>query len=172
MTYTTINSSSIEVGDPLKKELFDLIKDNFDDHEARLNALAISAGKVEIFLYDLVNGSNFSTETGLAYYQAIETFTITNAAIRIYTKGSLTGAVEIDIKKSTTNMDSASFTTIFTTKPKITYSGASDYDTSTNQVFNSGQISINPGDILRLDITEAPGGGVLPKLKLIVYGEP
>jgi len=172
MAFTTIDPNSIEVGDALRKELFDLIKDNFDDHESRLNSLALSAGKVEIFLFDLVNGSNFSTATGLAYYQAIETFTITNAAIRIYTKGSLTGAVEIDIKKSTTDMDNASFTTIFTTKPKVTYSGASDYDTSTNQVFNSGQININPGDILRLDITEAPTGGVLPKLKLIVYGEP
>ncbi len=172
MAYTTIDPNSIQVGDPITSNLLTLVKNDLDDHESRLNALAISAGKVEVFLFDIVNGSNFSTATGLAYYQAIEAFTITNAAIRIYTKGSLSGAVEIDIKKSTTDMDNASFTTIFTTKPKITYSGASDYDTSTNQVFNSGQININPGDILRLDITEAPTGGVLPKLKLIVYGEP
>lgn len=172
MAYVTIDPASIQVGDPIKAELFNRIKDDLDDHETRINSLAIAAGKIKIFDYDIVNGSSFTTATGLDFYQSIENFTITNAAIRIYTKGSLTGAVEIDIKKSTTNMDDASFTSIFTTKPKITYASAADYDTSTNQVFNSGLITMVPGDILRLDITEAPGTAVLPRLKLIVYGEP
>jgi hypothetical protein len=172
MAFTAIDSNSIEVGDALKSELFSLIKTNFDDHETRLNNLAISANKIEIFPFDLVNASAFSTATGLAYFQSISTFTIAEAAIRIYEKGSLAGSIEIDIKRSTTDMDDASFTTIFTTKPKIIYSGASDYDTSVNQVFNSGQINISPGDILRLDVTIAPTNGVIPKLKLIVYGEP
>lgn len=171
MAYTSINSSSIEVGDPIKKELLDRIKANEDDLDARVTALSVGAAKVEIFKYLLLNGSSFSTATGLDYYQAIESFTITNAEIRIFEKGSLTGSIEIDVLKSVTNMDSPSFTTIFTTKPKIVLASASDYDTSTNQVFNSGQVAINAGDILRLDITIAPTNGPLPKLQIIVYGE-
>lgn len=171
MAFTTINSASIEVGDALKKDLFDLIKSNEDDHETRILSLESSAKKVEIFKYLLLNGSSFSTATGLDYYQAIESFTITDASIRIFEKGALTGSVEIDIKKSTTNMDSGSFTTIFTTKPKIVYSGASDYDSSANQVFDNTKIDIVAGDILRLDITIAPGNGVLPKLQIIAFGE-
>lgn len=171
MAFTTINSSSIEVGDALKKELFDLIKSNEDDLDTRVTALSVGAKKVELFKYVLLNGSSFSTATGLDYYQAIESFTITNAEIRIFEKGSLTGSIEIDVKKSTTNMDNASFTTIFTTKPKLILASVSDYDTSTNQVFNSGQISMTAGDILRLDITIAPTNGPLPKLQIIVYGE-
>lgn len=171
MAYTSINSSSIQVGDALKKELFDLIKSNEDDLDTRVTSLSASAKKIDIFKYVLLNGSSFSTATGLDYYQAIESFTITNAQIRIFEKGSLTGFIEVDVKKSTTNMNDTSFTTIFTTKPKITLATASDYYTSTNQVFNSGQITINAGDILRLDITTAPTSGVLPKLQLIIYGE-
>lgn len=171
MAYTTIDPNSIEVGDALRKELFDLIKSNEDDLDARVTALSVGAKKVEVFKYLLLNGSSFSTATGLDYYQAIEAFTITNAEIRIFEKGSLTGSIEIDVKKSTTDMDTASFTTIFTTKPKIVLASASDYDTSTNQVFNSGQISMSAGDILRLDITIAPTNGPLPKLQIIVYGE-
>lgn len=171
MAYTTIDPNSIEVGDALKKELFDLIKSNEDDLDSRITTLSVGAKKVELFKYMLLNGSTFSTATGLDYYQAIETFTITSAEIRIFEKGSLTGSIEIDVKKSTTDMDSASFTSIFTTKPKIILASAADYDTSTNQVFNSGQIAMVAGDILRLDITIAPTNGPLPKLQIIVYGE-
>lgn len=171
MAFTTIDPNSIEVGDALKKELFDLIKSNEDDLDSRVNALSVGAAKVEIFKYMLLNGSTFTTATGLDYYQAIEGFTITNAEIRIFEKGSLTGSIEIDVLKSVTNMDSPSFTTIFTTKPKIVLASAADYDTSTNQVFNGGQVTIAAGDILRLDITIAPTNGPLPKLQIIVYGE-
>lgn len=171
MPFITINPASIEVGDALKKELFDTIKGNLDDHETRINGLAVSAGKVDVFKYLLLNGSSFSTATGLDYYQAIEDFTLTNGSIRIFTKGSLTGAIEIDVKRSVSNMDNASFSTVFSVKPKITLSGASDYASSTNQVFNAGQVDIKTGDILRLDITEAPTGGVLPRLQIIIYGE-
>lgn len=171
MPFSVIDSNSIKVGDAIKAELFTKIKDNFDDHESRINALSVSAGKVTVFKYLMLNGSNFPTATGLDYFQAIEDFTLTSAVIRIFEKGSLTGAVEIDVKKSVTNMDNSSFSTVFTTKPKIDYSSASDYGFSINQAFNSGQIDIKAGDILRLDITETPSNGVLPKMQLIIYGE-
>ena len=171
MAFTSIDSASIQVGDPIKADLMTLIKTDLDDLDTRVTALSVGAKKVELFKYVLLNGSVFSTATGLDYYQAIESFTITNAEIRIFEKGSLTGSIEIDVKKSTTDMDSGSFTSIFTTKPKLILASVSDYDTSTNQVFNSGQIAMTAGDILRLDITIAPTNGPLPKLQIIVYGE-
>jgi len=171
MSFVTINSASIEVGDALKAELFTQVKDNFDNHETRINSLESTAKKIDIFKFLLLNGSSFSTATGLAYYRSEDTFTVTKSAIQIFEKGSLSGFLEIDIKKSTTNMDNASFTSIFTTKPKITYSTASDYDESSNQVLNSSMINISSGDYLRLDITIAPTGGVIPKLFITTYGE-
>ena len=172
MAFTPINSASIEVGDALKKEIFDLVKSNFDDHETRINSVESSANKIDIFKFLLLNGSSFSTATGIAYYRAEDDFTITKGAIQIFEKGTLTGAVEIDIKKSTTNMDNASFTSIFTTKPKITYASAADYDESSNQVLNGAMTSILSGDYLRLDITITPTNtGVIPKLFITSYGE-
>lgn len=161
-----------DVGDATKKEIYDNYDANFIDHESRINSLESSTSKINIFKFPLLNGSSFSTATGLAYYRAEDTFTITKAAIQIFEKGSLTGAVEIDIKKSTTDMDNASFASIFTTKPKITYASAADYDESTNQVFNGSMINILPGDYLRLDITITPTNtGVIPKLLITSYGE-
>jgi hypothetical protein len=171
MAFTPINSNEIEVGDAIKAELWNKVKTDLDDLDERTTNLEISTPKINFIKFLLLNGSVFPTATGLYYYEADEAFTITEANIRIFEKGSLTGAVEIDIKRSTTDMDNASFTTIFTTKPKITYASASDYDKSTNQVFNGSQINIAVGDILRLDITETPGNGVLPKLLITAYGE-
>jgi hypothetical protein len=170
MAITPIDPATIEVGDPITADLFNTIKNNFDSIDADLNSLLLGAVKVSVFHYDMVNGSSFSTVTGLDYFQAITPFTLTNASIRIFEKGALTGEIEIDIKKSTTNMDNASFTSVFSVKPKITYSTAVDYQTSSNQVFNSSMIQINAGDILRLDITAAPNAA-LPRLKFLVYGE-
>lgn len=171
MAYTTIDPNSIEVGDPVKKELLDRIKSNEDDLDSRITNIETGNAKVPVFSYVLLNGSSFSTATGLDHYQANQAFTLTNGSFRIFTKGSLTGTVELDVKRSTTNMDNASFTSVFTTKPKITFASASDYATTVNQVFNSGQINIAVGDILRLDITAAPTNGPIPALILMFYGE-
>lgn len=171
MAYVAIDSNSIEVGDALKKELFDLIKSNEDDLDSRLNIVEATSKKVDIFKYMILNAASFNTASGLDYYEASDNFTITDAFIRIFEKGSLTGAVEIDIKRSTTDLDGSSFTSIFSTKPKITMASASDYDQSTNQVFNPSQINISPGDFLRLEITEMPTNGVLGKFLVSSYGE-
>ncbi len=49
MAFNTINDTEIEVGKPTKKSLFQKIKDNFDDHEGRLNAVQVSSGIIDIF---------------------------------------------------------------------------------------------------------------------------
>jgi hypothetical protein len=171
MAFSTILSSTIQVGKALKKELFDLIKSNFDDLDSRVNNLEAGAAQVVVFDFDFRNAGSFNSNTGIFYYEATRDFTLTDSFIRIYEKGSLTGALEIDILKSVTDLDGPSFSSVFTTKPKITWASASDYDASTNQVFNPSQITINKGDFLRLDITEMPSGGILSKFILITYGE-
>jgi hypothetical protein len=171
MPFTTIDTNSIDVGDPLKKELFDRIKDNFDDHESRISGIENQNAKVIVWDIDVLNSSSAATFTGLAYSEAIFDFNLIGCEIRIFEKGSLTGALEIDVKKSITGLDSTDFATIFTTKPKITLASASDYGRSTNQVFDNNQISISQGDTLRLDVTELPGSGIIGKFRVLLYGE-
>lgn len=171
MAYNPILDAELDVGDALKKELFDKIKGNINDHEDRLADIETGARKVEVFKSLVLNASSASTLTGLMYYVADDDFTLTSATVTIFEKGSLTGALEIDLKKSVTDLDGTSFTTVFTTKPKITLASVANYATSNNQVFDNGQVSIQAGDFIRFDVTQMPASGVLGKFLLNVYGE-
>ena len=171
MAFEVINASEIDVGDALKKELFDKVKNSLDNLDTRTTSLEAGAAKVDVFRYIVTNATSANSMTGLDYYVATESFTITNATIQIFEKGSLTGELEIDIKKSTTDLDTASFSTIFTIKPKLTWASIANYAISTNQTFDSGNISVVSGDILRFDVTEFPLSGTLGKFIINVYGE-
>ena len=168
MAFTTIPSSSIVIGQPITADLFALIKGNEDDLNTRVGSLEVTSAKVEVFDCYMLNGSSFSTASGLMYYEAIQAFTVSEAFIRIFTVGSMTGTIEIDVLKATTL--TGTYTSIFTTKPSITLSGAVDGQASTNKVFNSGQIAVAKGNFLRLDITQNTSTGILPRLLISVYG--
>lgn len=168
MAFIAIDTSELDVGDALKKELFDKIKGNLDDHEDRLTAFESLASKIPVFKFLVKNNSLSPTSTGLAYFTASENFTITSAFIQIFTKGSLTGTLEIDIQKSATL--GGTFSSIFTTKPSLVYASISNYDKSSNQALGSGAL-ITAGEILRLDLTAVPSGGLLDKFLIDVYGE-
>jgi len=174
MAFVTINPAAIEVGDPVTADLLTKIKNNEDDHESRINSVEASNKKIEIFKYLILNGSSFSTATGLDYYRAEDTITVTKVAIQIFEKnGVVSGTLELDVKKSVTDLNSGSFTTIMTTKPSLDFSTAVDYQESTNQVINVASSTISPGQYFRLDITSTPSGsgGVAPKFLITVYGE-
>jgi hypothetical protein len=169
--FSSISSLAIQVGSAIKKELWDKVKNNFDDLESRLNAVETVSKKIKVMKFDFRNGSSFSTATGVYYWESDDDFTLTDAFIRIYEKGTLTGTIQVDLKKSTTDLNGTSFVSIFTTRPSIPFATASDYAASINQVFDPGQISIAKGDFIRLDITQFPSNGVLGKFLLTVYGE-
>lgn len=166
-----ISTDSIQVGSAVKKELFDDIKNSLDFFNTSINSLQTQKSKIEVMKFYVLNASSFSTATGLHIYQSTDTFTITNAFVQIFEKGSLAGFFEIDVKKSTTDMALSSFSSIFSTRPRIDFSSASDYQKSTNQVFDPGRIEVVPGDYLRLDITQTPTSGVMGKFLVTVYGE-
>jgi hypothetical protein len=171
MAFSTISSAVIAVGQAIKAELWGKVKDNFDDHETRINNIESSSSKIPIIKFYVLNGSEFATGTGLFYWESNDNFTITSAYVQIFEKGSLTGTFEVDIKKSTTDLDSLSFTTVFTTKPSLAYASIANYAKSTNQVFDPTKVSMVVGNYLRFDITQMPVGGVMSKFLITVYGE-
>jgi len=173
MAFTTIDSSNLDVGDPLKKELLDLIKSNQDDLDSRITAVEGSSGKIVVFNEIVLNAASLSgggAITGLDLYRAESGFNLTEAKVYIFTKGSLTGNLEIDVQLS----DTADFTvsnSVFTTKPKIVYSTASNYDESANTVFNATYQSITTGQYLRLDVSELPSSGTIGRFGVYFIGE-
>jgi hypothetical protein len=171
MAYTTLNPATIKVGDPVTKDILDLIKSNFDDHETRINSFEAGSAKIPIFEFLLENSSVNPDLNGIAYYTAVQNFTITECAIKIFQKGVLSGFLEVDVKKTTTSsLADASFVSVFTTKPKINYATAVDYQKSTNQIFNAGQVVL-AGETLRLDLSTLPTNGIIDKFLIICYGE-
>jgi hypothetical protein len=166
MSYTTIPSTSIQVGKSVTKNLWDLVKGNLDDHETRITALSVSAGPVVIFDEEILNVSTALPLTNIADFRAFAGMNITKAQIQIYTKdGITTGLLEYDLKKASTL--GGTYTSIFTTKPAINYATDSTY-TSRDGVLNSGQ-TLAIDDIIRLDITNVPTG-VITRFRIMVYG--
>jgi hypothetical protein len=170
MAFVTINSSDIEIGDALKKELFDKIKANEDDLDTRLAAQEAGQKRIELIDCLFVNGVSAASMTGVIDVNAPQDLIITECYVQIYEKGSLGGELEIDVKVNSTPNDTG-MTSIFTTLPKITYSGASSYDKSSNEVFNPSYTAVTGGHNLRLDVTELPTGGVIGKFRVVLYGE-
>lgn len=167
MAYVTIDPDSIEVGDPLKKELFDLIKDNFDDHETRIQTLSGGSGKISVFNDEIYIGGSAQT-TGVLYFEAYQPFNVVEVSIQIFEKSPATsGYLTVDAKKNTDTND-ANFTTILTTPPTINIATDPDYTRET-AVINTGAQTLDTGDILRIDITALPVG--LQRFRVVVIGE-
>jgi hypothetical protein len=171
MAFTSISNTLIAVGKAITAQLWSTTKENFDDLNTRLNAVETTARKVSVFEFPVLNGSRFASATGLAYFFSSQSFTVTNASFQIFEINGIGGTLEIDVKRSTTDLDDSSFASIFTTRPSVNYTFSSDYDESTNQVLDATKINISPGDILRLDITGVPAFAVCPKFIIKVYGE-
>ena len=174
MAFNTIPSSIIAVGKAITNTLMSFyIKDSLDDLDSRMTVVEAAQGKVIPFDEIVYNASSFSsggTATGLAYWRSPSGFTMTDAKLYIFTKGSLTGNLELDVQVSSSS-DFTSSVSIFTTKPKIVYSTASDYDESANVVFDLTNKVISEGEYLRLDLTALPSGGAVTKFGFYVIGE-
>jgi hypothetical protein len=168
MSFNPIDSNEIKVGKAVKKELWNKVKGNFDDHESRIQALSFGASPIVVFNNDVLNASSANSLTGLAYYRAIVPFTITTVKLQIFEKGDVvSGILSMDIKKGTT-LDELDFSSVLTTEASIDFSVANDYDES-DGVLDALNQSVAVDEYLRLDITSLP---ITPvgKFRVLVYG--
>lgn len=171
MAFTSISSTAVQAGKAITQSLMDLIRTNLDDLDSRLTSVEGVASKIVIFDELIVNATSFSTLSGYAVYRTPAAFTLTDAKLYIFTKGSLTGTLQADIKVSSTS-DFSGASSVFTTKPSIAYATASNYEESSNAVFDGTAKVLSAGDYLRFDITSMPSGGTLGKFGFFLIGEP
>lgn len=169
MAFTTIDPNTIEVGDAVRKDLFDLIKANFDDHETRITALGTGAGRVSLINTDIRIGSNDDGFlTGALHIEVVQACSITEGAIQLFLKSPVTsGTFTVDIKKNTTTNPSG-FNSVFTAAPTLNLATAVDYQRATGTV-NPATQSLAVGDILKVDITSLPAG--LQSFRVVLIGE-
>lgn len=169
MAFTSINSASIDVGDPLKKDLFDLIKANEDDLDSRVTALATGAVKVKLIDERIIIGSTITTaQTAIYDIEVIQNCTIIEGAIQIYTKApSTTGSLTIDVKVNTST-NPTGFNSIFTVLPTLNIATCSDYQRATGTINGTYQ-NLVVGDILRLDLTSIPAN--FQSFRVVIIGQ-
>lgn len=170
MAFTSISSTVREVGKSITKSLIDLISTNLDDLNSRVASVEGSANKIVIYSEVVINAASASTITGLDVFRVQASYDLTDAKVAIFEKGSLTGNLEIDIKKSSSS-DFTSAVSVFTTKPKIDYSTASSYDESNNTIFDNTNKTVSEGDYLKIDVSELPANGNISSFVIYLIGE-
>lgn len=157
MSFTEVTEEEIEVGEPVKNSTLDKLRLNFDDHEARLLAVEGSA-VIFVPIIMRVNGAYSWLDVplnGLLKTTINFDINITGVRILIDTAGSA-GNTEIDLKYSRAG---GAFTSIFSTKPIISYTAGSNALSSPGTL-DGTKGELQAGDILRLDLTAAQTDGI------------
>ena len=165
MAFEVIVSSLYDVGRAIRRELFSKLALNQSDINSRTQILEQGASKVAIWNDRVILTNPGPSLTGWDLWQAPAEFTLLEAKIGIFLEAGITGIFEMDVQKSV-DLDPANFSTVFTTKPSIDFSTASDYDESTNAVFDILEQTVAVNEWLRLDLSSlpAPIGGFTVKL--------
>lgn len=150
MPFVAINSAVIESGDPVTQELWGLVQDNFDDHEARIVDLegggAIPFIPVEFECDGYVE--DYAGTKFMGTWRVPFDIDILAGRLRIVKAGT-SGTTQIDFEYK---RGANPWTSIFATKPSVSYL-AGDNAISTNGVLNV--LSLQAGDIVRLNIDTA-----------------
>jgi len=158
MAYTTIPSTDIEVGKPVKKSLWDKIKANFTDHETRIDGLEEGANKVEIFNFEVmgyVNNYTASELVQIGTFRAFSDTTITEGKLILMNgtnsaTSSSAGVLSIDLQKSTDN--GVTWNTILVSVPEIADGVSATGSESALITFITGGEDLLAEELLRVNV--------------------
>lgn len=152
MPFDPLNSTEIESGKPVASTTQTKVKENFDDHETRIQTLEAGTSVYPPIIFR-VNGRPVVLENVFKTTSNFS-FEITGARILVDEAGSA-GTIEVDILRK---RGAGAYETIFTTQPSVAYT-AGDDALSSNAVLDGSKIDIEAGDILRMDITSIQTDG-------------
>lgn len=163
-SFVAIDSSQIEVGDPVTKELWDKTKCNFDDLDSRTTALETLGSKI---IVDNTSWAGLIQVSGgalthLASFEAAQDMRIITAKIRQFCAGS-SGVTEIDIRKGTSEPGA---TTIFSVRPRL-LSGDGDNAQDGGTIISPNVLQ---GELIILDFTQIQIN--TGKVQVTIIGEP
>ncbi len=154
MAYATIPTDIIEAGDPVTQVLMNtFIKNNFDDHEARLIALEGGSAVAYVPFFWHVNGF-YGTNVPVTNAGVIRlpfNIQVLGARVLAIVAGS-SGSTEVDFLFK---RGAAAYVSLVSTRPSVA-SAAGDNAVSTNVVISTS--ALETSDLLRMDITAAQGG--------------
>lgn len=145
MSFEPYNSSEIAAGQPTKQELFLKLKENFDDHEERIQAAGAASGSkppIEFGVFGLLNPP--MAVTGILTTRIPYNISLLACRLLVVTAGSA-GTLEIDIEYK---RGAGAWTSILNAPISSTYTDG-DYFLVTGDLSISSLVT---GDLLRLNI--------------------
>jgi len=155
MAFLPIDTNTIKVGDPITKDLWDLIKTNFDDHELRINSLSTATGAVFIFNGDIDLAGFKISQPDIFYYKARQDFSINDFRVQLFTKQGITsGNLVIELEKSI-DTNNSNFSTILTGPISFNFASAADYSQQVAGI-DSVLNELITDSVLRIRITNIP----------------
>lgn len=157
MAFVPIDINTIEVGDPITKEIMDLIKYNFDDLDTRVSSLSVSGGSIYILNGDVSLIGYSTSNPDVFYYKAKQSFSVNEFSVQLFTKQGITsGNLVLDLEKAS-NTNDANFSTILTSTLSFNFASDADY-LSKSATIDSGANDFVSGQVLRIKITGVPTG--------------
>lgn len=164
MAFLVIDPNTIKVGDPITKELLDLVKNNFDNHEFRLNQFETTGGQVFILNSAFHLGNLNTNDPFIFYYKATQDFDLTDFRAQIFNKNGITsGTLGFDLQKSV-DTNYANFNTVLTADLNFNFATDANYAEKTASFSPSSTVQV--GDVLRIEVTSMPLGF---KDKILIY---
>lgn len=152
MAFTAITTAQIASGEPTAQDLFQKIKDNFDDHESRITVLDTASNIFRPIQFDVVGpyGAEI-VKDGLMFDLLRFDITVLNVILFIHDSGSA-GSTTIDVEYK---RGVGAFTSILSSPLSAAF-GSGDYHIATGTL---GTTTLLTGDILRLNVDAVQTAG-------------
>ena len=157
MAFTTFDSAKLKVGDPITKELWDLLKSNFDDHETRLNSIAATGTTVYVLNGDIDFVGFSALYPDIFYFKARQDFSINNFSAQLFSKQGLVSGNLVFVLEKSIDTNDANFSTVLTSNISFDFSVDADYSTKSS-VIDPALNSLVTGNVLRIKCTGVPIG--------------
>lgn len=163
MAFISISSGEIATGEPVSNTTQAKIQENFDNHETRILGLETSTSAVYPPIIFRINGHYPTLGVSTDVLRTTCNFNLTLTGARLLLdKAGTAGTTEVDLLYK---RGAGAWTSVLTTKPSVSYT-AGDNAISTNAVLDAGEVGLQAGDLIRLDITSTQTGDVTSGLIL------
>lgn len=152
MSFSALTSTEIATGKPTSNSLLTKVKDNFDDHESRIQVVESGGAVTYPPIIMRVNGKYYDLGATTGLLKTVTNFDLTITGVRIYVDNAgSSGTLTCDIKVSS---GGGAYTSIFTSLPSVAHSDGDDA-VSTNAILDATKVDLLAGDIIRLDTTSS-----------------
>lgn len=157
MAFESINLNTIKVGDPITRDLWLLLKNNFDDHEFRLNSFETLIGSVSVINGDIDFIGFSGLDPNVFHYKVRQDFSINDFRVQLFDKQGVTsGTLVFDLQKSI-DTNNSNFVTILDSSFEFDFSVDADYAEKV-ATLNSTENNVSVGEVLRVRVTNVPFG--------------